>query len=116
MTQMTDEEREHFYKTHFITALYPVNDIFVLWELDKDDDDYGKADYGAERATFLALCADGEIRAVVFADGYYDLCAYEGEQCRGFYEGKNLPDAKIIFWDGSKDPRGDVTANGDAET
>lgn len=120
MERMTDEEREEYDKAQFITALYPADDIFVLWHIDKTDDDFGKFNYGAEHAQFMALCADEVIRAVVLEDGSYDLyTSFESRQCRGFFSGANLarymPNAKIVFWDGSKDPRKGVMAHGDAD-
>lgn len=99
----------------FIVALYPVDDIWVLWEDIDDTKPAGQQrrkppNYGAERARFLALCADGKLRAVVFGEWEYTLEDFEdGVNNQGIYTGEGLarfmPKAKISFWDGSKDPR-----------
>lgn len=56
-----------------------------LYNVYQDDD----GTYVAEKADHLVMCADGEIRAVEFLDGYQEFCE-EMSNYRGLYERKSL--------------------------
>lgn len=56
-----------------------------LYNVYQDDD----GSYVAEKANHLVMCADGEIRAVEFLDGYQTFCE-ETSNYQGLYEFRSL--------------------------